>query len=417
MVFCRGCPMAFRLRRIFRYGFYGALLALVGIAAAISTGWTAMGTRADGARLERMRHSPRWQEGRFIDVLPRKEPGFWPALRGWLFEGSEYRAPARPQPLKSRHGNEFPSSIADGLRVTWLGHSTLLVEIDGARVLVDPVWGPRAAPFSWAGPKRFHRPPLPFRELPKLDAVLISHDHYDHLDHPTIVRLARKDVDFVVPLGVGAHLQYWGVPETRITELDWWEEHEVAGVRLVATPSRHFSGRSLTDRDCTLWSGWALIGPAHRAYYSGDTAMFPGFTEIGERLGPFHVTMIESGAYNAMWADVHLGPEQAVQAHRMVQGKIMIPVHWGTFDLALHGWTEPMERVLVAANQEGVHVATPRIGETVDALNPPQVARWWPKVPWKTAKQDPVTSSGLEQTVRIGTLWGTREAPHVGHMK
>jgi L-ascorbate metabolism protein UlaG (beta-lactamase superfamily) len=290
------------------------------------------------------------------------------------------------------------------LRVTWLGHSTLIVELDGKRLLLDPVWAERASPLTWAGPKRFFAPPLPLSELPEIDAILISHDHYDHLDTQTVQTLAASTrAPFVVPLGVGAHLEYWGVEPARIVELDWWQEHELGDLRLVATPARHFSGRSLTfhDADATLWSGWAMLGPTHRAYYSGDTAMFPGFSEIGERLGPFDVTLIESGAYNSMWPDVHLGPEQAVEAHRMVRGKTLIPVHWGLFDLALHGWTEPVERVLAKAQELGVQVATPAPGGSVDMTAQSRHPRWWPELPWVVAAEDPVVSSGLVGTLQL----------------
>jgi len=288
---------------------------------------------------------------------------FIAAMKAWFTESSPYSIPVATPPFLQRSATDFSEPPASGLRITWLSHSTLLIEIDGLRVLIDPVWGERASPFNWLGPERFFPPPLPFEQLPGLDVVVISHDHYDHLDFPTIRRLVDDGVPFVVPLGVGAHLEYWGIPAERITELDWWQEHSIGDLRLVATPARHFSGRSMfmADREATLWSGWALLGPQHRLYYSGDTAMFPGFADIGDRLGPFDATMIESGAYNPMWADVHLGPEQAVEAHLMVGGGVMIPVHWGLFDLAVHGWTEPIERVLVAAHKHGVSVVTPRI--------------------------------------------------------
>ncbi len=374
-----------------------AVLLLQALVAAYFTGWTAMGVQASGTRLARMEASEYWQDGHFVDVLPRVDPAFFAAARAWMSGGSPHSVPAATPPVVHRVAADFAEPPAGGLRITWLGHSTLLVEIDGRRVLIDPVWGKRASPFNWLGPERFFPPPLDFDDLPPLDAVVISHDHYDHLDFPTIRRLAASDVPFIVPLGVGAHLEHWGVPAGRITELEWWQEQTIGDLRLVATPARHFSGRSvlMRDRDCTLWAGWALLGPRHRIYYSGDTAMFPGFTDIGERLGPFDVTMIESGAYNAMWADVHLGPEQAVQAHTMVRGGLMIPVHWGLFDLALHSWTEPIERVLVAARQQGVAVATPLPGGSVVPGAVPMPAHWWPSTPWQTAAEAPVVSSHL----------------------
>lgn len=366
--------------------------------AAFFTGWTAMGATATGERLARMEQSDRWRDGHFEDVLPKIEPGLWPATKAWMTESSPYAIPHRPPPVVQRTGDDFAQPPASGLRITWLGHSTLLVEIDGRTVLIDPVWGDRASPFNWFGPERFVPPPLPFDELPELDAIVISHDHYDHLDFPTMRRFVNDDVPIVAPLGVGAHLEFWGFPPSRIIELEWWQEHALGDLRLVAVPSRHFSGRSMfmRDRDCTLWAGWAVIGSQHRVWYSGDTAMFPGFAEIGERLGPFDATMVESGAYNALWADVHLGPEQAVDAHVMARGNVMIPVHWGLFDLALHGWTEPIERVLAAAAERGVTVAAPRIGESIEPHDPPPPQRWWPDIPWQTAAEAPIVSSHLD---------------------
>ncbi len=318
--------------------------------------------------------------------------------REYFFGGSKHRTPASPISVQTRTLREF-TALPDALTVTWLGHSTLLVELDGRRVLLDPVWGERASPFTWAGPKRFYPPPLPLSELPAIDAIVMSHDHYDHLDWPTVVALGRQtDAPFLVPLGVGAHLEHWGIAAERIVELDWWQSHSLRGLTFVATPARHFSGRSVTfsDRDATLWAGWALIGPKHRVYYSGDTAMFAGFEQIGEQLGPFDVTLIECGAYSALWADVHLGPEQAVLAHQRVRGSWLIPVHWGLFDLALHGWTEPIERVAAAARDAGVKLATPRPGQSfVFEQDAAGGERWWPDVPWTPAAEAPVVSSHL----------------------
>ncbi len=378
-------------------GFILALGALV--AFAVGDTWDVTGARASGARLERMQRSPHWNTDHFRDVLPRHQAPFVEMSRQYFFGGSAHRNPEAPLPVLMRSAADFRAPPADPLTVTWLGHSTLLVEMDGHRLLVDPVWSERASPFTWAGPARFYPPPLPLSELPPIDAIIISHDHYDHLDASTVAALAQQTrAPFLVPLGVGAHLEHWGIAPERIVELDWWQEHRVGELALVATPARHFSGRSIlmADKDATLWAGWAFIGPKHRVYYSGDTAMFPGFTDIGERLGPFDATLIECGAYSSLWADVHLGPEQAVTAHRMAQGGWLIPVHWGLFDLALHGWTEPIERVLVAARAQRVVVATPAPGQTLEVrgATPPE-SRWWPQVPWVPASEAPVTSSGL----------------------
>ena len=393
----------------------GVGLAALAFAPPLMGAYSAAGAAPRDSRLARMKASPNWQDGRFMNSLPRSDIELGPILM------SRFKAPDRTEPkitlpVVTRRGSEFESAPASGLRITWLGHSTLLVEIDGYRVLVDPVWTDRTSPFVTLGPKRFHAPPLLLDDLPPLDAVLISHDHYDHLDHETITALGDRVPRYLVPLGVGAHLEHWGVPASRITELDWWGETEVGDLKLVATPARHASGRALTfsDQDKTLWSGWAIIGPNHRVYYSGDTAMFPELEQIGERLGPFDATMIETGAYNPLWVDVHMGPEQAIIAHQLVRGKLFIPVHWGTFNLASHNWTEPVERALLAADREGVSASTPRPGESVEPKTATGPFRWWPKVPWKTASENPVMSTGLSPSLqqRIRALWApaTEEA-------
>jgi L-ascorbate metabolism protein UlaG (beta-lactamase superfamily) len=349
-----------------------------------------MGAKPTGARRARIEASPQWNGERFVDTLPRVDPPAWETTKRWI-AGNEFSVPEQPIEVVTRTAADF--ATAHELRVTWFGHSSSLVELDGHRLLLDPVWGERCSPFAFAGPARWYEPVLPLDELPPLDAVVISHDHYDHLDHPTIVALAERGTTFIVPLGVGAHLERWGVASDALVELDWWEETTVGTLRVVATPARHFSGRGPRQADQTLWAGWAMLG-SKRIFYSGDTAMFPGFTEIGERLGPFDVTLFEVGAYDQAWADVHLGPEQAIEAHRNVRGGLLIPVHWGLFDLALHSWTEPIERTLAAADAVGVRVASPRPGESVI---PGQELRqrWWPDVPWQTAEEAPVVSSGL----------------------
>jgi L-ascorbate metabolism protein UlaG (beta-lactamase superfamily) len=199
-------------------------------------------------------------------------------------------------------------------------------------------------------------------------------------------------------LGVGAHLEAWGIAPERIIELDWWEQANVAGLNFVATPARHYSGRGVLDLEHTLWASFAIIGPEHRVFYSGDTAMFPGLRDIGEQFGPFDLTLMEAGGYNRHWADIHLGPEQAVQAHRMLQGKVMMPVHWGLFDLAMHGWTEPVERVLVAAKERNVPVATPQLGESFEPGSSLPNQRWWPELPWDSAEDAPIISTGMPNT-------------------
>ncbi len=371
------------------------IVGIVGGAALWISAREAIGGGDASASMQRIERSPQWRDGEFRNRLPRIDGPFVQIMRKFLFGGSDYRTPTAPVPTVRRSAADYVTPPASGLRITWLGHSTLLLEIDGRRVLIDPVWGERASPFTFMGPKRFFPPLLALADLASLDAVVLSHDHYDHLDMPTVKALAARGVKWVVPLGVGAHLRTWGVQASDITELDWWDAMQAAGLTITATPARHFSGRGLMDGSQTLWAGFAIAGPAHRVFYSGDTGMHDDFAEIGTRLGPFNLTMIEAGAYDAMWKDVHLGPEQAVRAHQLVRGDVMLPVHWGLFDLAMHGWTEPIERVNVAAVAAGVRVATPRPGDMVEPATMGTPDRWWPDVPWERAAESPIRSSGI----------------------
>ena len=366
-------------------------LLVVGVALATAAAWRPMGHRSTGTRRARMASSPQWRDGHFDNPQPLHNDiiGGLTAIR----DASPFSAPTMPLATEAVDPQRFRSAPASGVRVTWMGHSTSLVEIDGARFLLDPVWSERPTPLNGVGPARWYPPVIALDQLPHIDAVLISHDHYDHLDMPTVVALAPTGTTFIVPLGIGAHLEYWGVPADRIVELDWWQRTRVAGVEIVSTPARHASGRVLFDKDATLWNGFAILGNAHRVYYSGDTGLFPAMREIGEKLGPFDCTMIEIGQYHRAWPDWHIGPEQALQAHALVRGRVFLPVHWGLFRLAYHGWTEPIERAVTAANARGATIATPRPGESVEPTLPIVTTRWWPALPWRTAMQDPIRST------------------------
>lgn len=352
--------------------------------------------------LARMRRSPQWRGEAFTNVLPRVDGSWWEMTWRFFAPGPEERTPSTPVGIARPGRAALLAPAPRALAVTWFGHSSLLLDIDGHRVLIDPVWGERVSPFSFMGPARFFPPPLSLAQLTHLDAIVISHDHYDHLDMPTVERLAARDLRWVVPLGVGAHLQSWGVPAAKIVELDWWESARVRDLTITATPARHFSGRSIVfdDVNRTLWAGWAFATGKRRVFYSGDTALFDGLLDIGKRLGPFDLTMLEVGAYNRLWRDVHLGPEQAVRAHRLLRGRVMLPVHWGLFDLAIHAWTEPIERVLVAAQKEGVNVLHPRPGERVDIDAPAANSYWWPKVAWEPVERHDVHSTGVDHLLR-----------------
>lgn len=381
-------------RGLARAARWTALLLGVAVVATLADAWTALGQRAEGARRERMEHSPQWKDGHFENPQPLIND-WWGSITG-MFKASPDVGPGKQPPATEAGDHErFETPPPTGLRVTWLGHSTVLLEIDGHRVLMDPVWSDRASPLSWIGPRRWYAPPIPLNELPPIDAVAISHDHYDHLDYATLAAMKDWNTTFLVPLGVGAHLASWGVPEARIVELDWWERAKVGSLEVVCTPSRHASGRTGIDKDATLWGGFAFLGPQHRAFYSGDTGLFPAMKDIGARLGPFDLTMIEVGQYNSAWPDWHIGPEQAVAAHQLLQGRVLLPVHWGLFTLAAHGWTEPIERVLAAAGSSGQAVIVPKPGQSIEPAAPPPLERWWPALPWNTGAQDPIVSTQL----------------------
>jgi L-ascorbate metabolism protein UlaG (beta-lactamase superfamily) len=382
-----------RTRRVLRFtvratGILLLLLALFALVLAIN-GWNAFGQLPAGDRLARLATSPQWQNGAFANQRKAwidRQAAYRDLLTGDAVSEPEANAPVpvvRPDPATLAR---LPAS---GLRVTWFGHSSTLVEIDGTRILVDPMWGNRASPVGWLGPARWFAPPIALGDLPPIDAVVISHDHYDHLDRDTILALAPKGTLFIVPPGIGSHLAYWGVAERQIVELDWWDQRRIGDLTVTATPARHASGRLGSQSNHTLWAGYALVGPAHRVWYSGDTGFLPEFAEIGRRLGPFDATLLDTGQYDPAWPDNHLGPELAVEAHRLVGGKTLIPIHWALFNLAPHAWTEPPERILAAARCAGVKLAMPRPGESIDPATAPPPTRWWPELAWRTAAQKP----------------------------
>ena len=304
--------------------------------------------------------------------------GYGRMLRRWLL-GQEVRAPRQTLGPFYVDLTALAEPVpAAALRVTWLGHSSVLLEIDGKRFLTDPVWG-RASPFGFAGPKRFFPMPLSLSRLPALDGIIISHDHYDHLDEAAVRAFVPTSVPFFCPLGVGAHLRRWGVAANRITELDWWQRVAVGETHtLVATPARHFSGRGLRDRDSTLWASWVVLGPQHRAFFGGDSGPFEaGFREIGAAYGPFDLTMLEIGAYDTEWADIHMGPEHAAAAHQALRGRLLLPLHWGTFNLAFHSWTEPVERLQEIAAARQLELLLPQPGQRIDLRDGAVESGWW----------------------------------------
>ena len=322
--------------------------------------------------------SPQFSDGSFHNPVERQALG-WRKTAGlfwrFMFDKPADVAPAAPLPVSTITRAQLLAA-PDGTLYR-LGHSTVLLKLHGAFWLTDPVFSQRASPVQWAGPKRFHPAPIAIEDLPPIEAVILSHDHYDHLDKAAILALAAKTKHFLTPLGVGVLLVDWGVAADKVLQLDWWDSIRVGGVRFVATPAQHFSGRSMFAENPTLWASWVIEADDMRLFFSGDTGYFDGFKTIGDRYGPFDLTLIECGAYNSDWPDVHMQPEQTLQAHLDLRGRWLLPVHNGTFDLAFHSWHEPLDRISALAAARGVDIATPQIGQPVSIRQPPNGSAWW----------------------------------------
>jgi L-ascorbate metabolism protein UlaG (beta-lactamase superfamily) len=324
---------------------------------------------------------------RFLNPVPT-QVGEWSTIFKVLplyFSNKEEKVPKRPLGPFTTEVSVYGSAPESGLRVTWIGHSSLFLEIDGVRVLVDPVWDERASPMRWAGPKRFFPAPVKLKDLPAMDVVLVSHDHYDHLGESTIRTLAKlpsmAKASWVTSLGVGRYLERFGVERGRITELDWTQKTVVADGRLemTAVPARHFSGRGMFNRFGTLWSAFVLKGATHKVYFGADSGWWPGFEEIGREYGPFDLTMLEIGAFNELWKDIHMGPDGAGAAFTAMGAQgLLMPIHWGLFDLALHGWRQPMERMIEVAEEKGIRLWAPEPGRPTEMVAGVELrSDWW----------------------------------------
>jgi L-ascorbate metabolism protein UlaG (beta-lactamase superfamily) len=322
--------------------------------------------------------SPAYTKGKFENMentLVMSFADFFSTTWEFLFT-SNNRTPNSALPVKPVDLSHFSNQDGSQLNVTWLGHSSLMINIDGYKILTDPVFEKRV---SILGPSRFNGDvPLDIHQVPNVDVVIISHDHYDHLNRYSVQKLIDKANRFIVPLAVGEYLVDWGVPRQKIIGLDWWQEHRIdKDLEVAATPAQHFSGRGIFDRNKTLWASWVIKTPFHIIFFSGDSGYFDGFKQIGEKYGPFDMTFIECGAYGEGWPKVHMFPEQTVQAHLDLKGNVLHPIHWGTFNLALHPWYEPMVRLTAAADLENIETATPVVGETTIYGMRQTAKRWW----------------------------------------
>ncbi|KRG68217.1 hydrolase [Pseudoxanthomonas dokdonensis] len=343
--------------------------------------------------------SPQYQAdaGKFHNPVPQPRDGVGKMLGiiwNMLWHKPRDATPQHP-PLPLQPLTRADLLAAPDRSLFRLGHSTVLLKLRGQFWLTDPVFSERASPLQWMGPKRFHAPPISIEDLPPLQAVILSHDHYDHLDQDAITQLAGKTRQFVTPLGVGDRLAEWGVPRRQIRQLDWWQQVDIEGLRLLATPAQHFSGRTPFDGNQTLWASWAIIDDDFKIFFSGDSGYFDGFKTIGEKLGPFDLTLMETGAYDPQWPYVHMQPAQTLQAHLDLRGKWLLPVHNGTFDLAMHDWYDPFEKIAALARQNEVLLATPEMGERLD-MQQPQATRAW----WRYADDVAVAEPGLAGTTQ-----------------
>jgi L-ascorbate metabolism protein UlaG (beta-lactamase superfamily) len=323
---------------------------------------------------------------RFLNPVPTAVGGFsmiFKVLPLYLTNKAEVEPKRELGPFRT-DAQVYGTTPASGLRVTWFGHSSMLIEIDGFRVLVDPVWDQRASPLQSMGPKRFFQPTIALEELPKMDVVLISHDHYDHLGARTVKALAKLEnmagARWVTSLGVGKRLRGFGVRAEQITELDWTEIAEIGGLRVTSWPARHFSGRGVFDRFTTLWGSFVIEGPEHRVYFGADSGWWEGFGEIAAQYGGFDLTMLEIGAFHPLWATIHLGPDNAARAYEAMRGRggVLMPIHWGLFNLALHAWKEPVERIVELAEERGFGLWLPEPGEPTEVVRGVERrSAWW----------------------------------------
>jgi L-ascorbate metabolism protein UlaG (beta-lactamase superfamily) len=342
--------------------------------------WKSFGQHSSSEILQR---SAQFKDGHFENYSELKNSAT--GMLSGMLHASENASPKTPLSTLITDLEKLKTAPESGLRFTWLGHSTVLIEI-------DPVFSTRISPLSFVGPTRWYAPMLPLADVPLLDAVLISHDHYDHLDMESVIALEPKTKKFIVPLGVGGHLRYWGIPADKVIETDWSDETKVNDINIVTTPARHASGRHVFDKDATLWASYSILGTGHRVFFSGDTGLFPQMKNIGEKYGPFDATLIEVGQYHSSWPDWHIGPEQAVTAHTWLRGGTMIPIHWGLLTLAYHGWTEPIERVKIESEKQHVKAVFPKAGQSFELLEEPKEV-WWPALPFDSAEAHAIVST------------------------
>ncbi len=325
--------------------------------------------------------SGHFKEDVFVNIQKTTMDMGWDSIKSLISETMEGGPNKRPD-FNIPVLRVTPSDLKEvnATRLIWFGHSAFLLQIDGKNILLDPMLGDVPSPHPLLGTDRFSKElPIEIADLPEIDAIIISHDHYDHLDYGSIEQLKSKTKMFFVPLGVGAHFKAWGIESKQIVEMDWWQSNLMDGLSISFAPSRHFSGRGIFDRNSTLWGSWVIKGKTDNIYFSGDGGYGPHFKEIGEKYGPFDLALMECGQYNPKWGQIHMMPEQTAQAGMDVQAKTIMPIHWGAFTLALHTWTDPVERVIRKSNTLNLPIITPKIGEEIYVTQDGSMyhEKWW----------------------------------------
>ena len=367
----------------------------LGLAAFFISSCSTFGSLPQGEELDRVASSPNYDKDRkqFVnrqqDVLDemRKKAFSWKVFKEWFGGNEAERVPKNKLPEEKPDLQAFLED-SEELKVIWFGHSSFLLNMEGKIILVDPVFSQAASPFSFLV-KRFQPPILKLEELPEIDYILISHDHYDHLDMETVQFFVDKKTEFITPLGVGEHIKSWGVDKSRVSEMDWWQETQRDQIKIIATPSQHFSGRGLVNQNHTLWASWVIQSSKHNVYFSGDTGYDVHFKDIGEKFGPFDIAFIENGQYNPQWEEVHMLPEQAAQAYFDLKAKKFFPIHWGMFELSLHSWYEPIVKISQLGEERDINIVAPKIGEMISVTDDLETSNWWQNLmPKQLAEQE-----------------------------
>lgn len=337
------------------------------------------GKRPSKNDLERIKKSPYYRKRGFVFMGTKPSANIATELmKEYRNSSSKERSPYIEIPVVHHLKSDFNETPSEQLKIMWLGHAGLLIEIAKKRILVDPVLGNRPSPTQLFGPaKRFHPAPISIKELPDIDYIIISHNHYDHLDFDFINAIKSRNITYLLPLGLGATFKYWGIKASNIYEVNWHEQLQLDDLTFIAADAKHYSGRFVNDRNASFWNSWIVKNENEKLFISGDSGYIEAYKKIGEKYGPFDLAAIAIGAYHRLWPDNHKNPEEAWQAFNDLQANKMLPVHWATFDLALHPWAEPVERLLKVAGEERAKICTPKVGEWLKLGKDERFGKWW----------------------------------------